>query len=197
MSLIADTTVRLQIEATLQEIQAALPEVRSEGLDIAAVDQFARTWIEQSRTQCLESSRPLLEPEISISYFGVLTLGALHRALASRDVTLFPADRISPTGAPDPTFIFSGLISTLTNSALGVIILAEAGLESPARVVVRNFAELSWLTLLAFHSRDVMTAYTETDEELEKNAYYKYLKAKRLLEELAKLEARSDSMPRL
>ena len=71
------------------------------------------------------------------------------------------------------------MLVNISNYTLGVTSLVEAGLESPARIVLRNLLELSWLILVVFSKRAKMIAYVQgKDDQEEYDLYRKHFTPK-------------------
>jgi hypothetical protein len=77
---------------------------------------------------------------------------------------------------------FSGLITQLTNGFLGTLKLIEAGLDYQARVLFRNVAEMSWLTIVLINDMNWLKKYIKGDK------YADFFKAYKVRNKLTEIE---------
>jgi hypothetical protein len=166
MCLIRDTDVRNGIDRSLQAIRLSVDTLSGQGFNLPAVDACASELMAKHAPRTAKRARSILEPELSIAYFGTLTLG-MTSVVAEHDTPVLPANWIAADGRPDPNFVFAKMLTSLANSALGIVHLIERGIEEPARVVLRSFLELSWITCLALARRDIMIAYCKANNDAE------------------------------
>jgi hypothetical protein len=188
MSLILDKAVRNQIGASLLAVRQTVEELKGQTLDLPGIDVLTEELINKNHQTALDADRSFLEPETSIAYYGVLALGIMS-ITAEHDTPILPLDWINPDERPNPNLVVAHLVNSMTNYALAVLRLVEAGLESPARSLLRNFLELSWLVLVVTADQGKMVTYSGVDsDEQEYDAYSKHFAAQKVRRQLTEIE---------
>ena len=186
MKLIFDQSIREQIESSLMLARELIPELAQQNMDLEGVDAFCEVLITESRFTIMDTVRKYASSELSIAYFGVLTTGMLSLTLELHPV--FVKDWIG-SSKPDPNLIISKMIVSMTNYALSIVQLVEAGLEASARSILRSFLELSWLIIVVSAKREKLLTYSQDyDDEMERKIYRDHFSAKKLGVEIVGIE---------
>ena len=77
MQLINDIHVRDQIGVCLQYTSYLIPELKGSGFGLDGVDAFCQVFISDNQSKILQEIRKQLSSELSIGYFGALTVGLM------------------------------------------------------------------------------------------------------------------------
>jgi len=195
MFIIKDKQLRKRISIFLHfasyKIKSDFP--KSERFKLDDIDFMGKLASKRHRS-AIKNLREALPLELTYAFLGVMALFALHAAVFDRK----GKDKKNPITKkwlkkgqhPDPNFIFGNFLSTLTNSAFGVLYLAESGLDYPSRVLFRCLSEQFALALLISSDRDAFNDFVDfKDEEQERKLWrQKFTPAKlnRALERLDK-----------
>lgn len=184
---IFDRVVREKILQCLNTIDNSSDELNGHTININKLDEFCEKLIADNRTSATNKIQEEMGEEISIAYFGALLVGLMAVVVEHDEQSVLPKNWANSTGIPDPNLVMARLLIKLSNSALGVIYLIEAGLESQARAILRVFLELSWLTILVATDQEKMKAYTEANDLTERKIHHEHFTAKKLLQHITEI----------
>lgn len=132
-----------------------------------------------------------LRSEISISYLGIVSNGALSMAINQDDLAgnPLPKDYISEDNI-NPKIVIQALLVQITNYSLSVITLIEQGLDNSARIILRSIFELVAIVLIISWDKDEMIKYIQgMDEEEAKRTWYQHFRIDNLNKKLNALES--------
>jgi len=203
MFIIKDKQFRKRISKFLHfafnKIKLDFPKSKRFKLD--DVDFMGKLAMERHRS-AIKNLRGGLPLELTYAFLGVLALFALHSAIIidkkdKDEKNPMPKKWLKRGHHPEPNFVIGNFLSTLTNSAFGVLYLAESGLDYPSRVLFRCLSEQFALALLISSDKDTFNDFVESkDKEQARNLWHQKftpVKLNRALESLDKrLGATSD-----
>lgn len=186
MTLIINDAVRKNIEISL-ELAQFLPELNNQNLKLETIDAFCQVLIIENQENIQKIIAKELSEEVSVAHFGAMTCGFL--SITILDTPILPLDWASTNCVPNPNLVIGHMLVHVANSILAIIHLIDAGLESSARIQLRNLLELTWLILVILSKREKMMLYTQgTDDESERKLYFQHFSPKKLRDQMIQIE---------
>ncbi|WP_032870186.1 hypothetical protein [Bacillus sp. UNC69MF] len=128
----------------------------------------------------IDKEKVFFSEELSLIDVGMKCIGTLifwigeHDHFIAGNWTKEEYERINQT--------FQGLLTQLTNGLIGISKLIERGLDYQARVLFRNLAEMSWLTLVLIYDEEWLRMYIQDDK------YEKYFRPYKIRNKLNEIE---------
>jgi hypothetical protein len=173
------------LAVALNELHQEQPVPQQEYFSIEKIDEILNV-INSVLASNNEKARSELSLDLNVSVLGIATLSMVTMVIDNPQETL---DIFLPTNSAHPNFVLRCLLTNIVNNTIGILKLLEAGLNTPASVVLRNTLELSWLTIVIAYDEDKMKSYAgDIDHKEERKRYNQHFAAKKLVEKLAEIE---------
>lgn len=167
MTLVTYAPVRKLCEQVLATLQSTDADYVNHNFPMELVDRMSDV-IERRQTSTeLQVSREQ-EELLSICYLGtlaVVSFAVLFNGPKLPRVLLSAWD--GPKGSPDADFVVQGLLSSICAHSLAVLKLVRCGFEPPARIVLRNVHELTWIAITVCADLESMRLFAQdlSDED--------------------------------
>lgn len=192
--------VRKTIRKVLRDARRQLPKELKQEATLYEIDRVWGSFIRQSRTSATKEVRRDFSEGLGAAHTGILATGLLGFGLIDANLKakeidpareLLPRDWLNEEARPTPNLLLGGHFTLIANYALAIVTLVEAGLEMPARVLMRALHEYVHLVLVLASDRDKMRAHHSAESPAEgREAYYKHFTPKKIARAIESLEAR-------
>lgn len=200
--LITDKSLRAKISRILRELHPNKLEGQTEHITLDFLDDYSRV-LEEKHNLARRDVAKHLRKEIGLTILGIQTAGLFALGFPTlgekHPIGRLPPDWINPERKPDPNWILNGLLTQVANHSLAILHLVSTGLDNSARVVLRSFQDLCWLTLAVTASKEKMIAYASPQNiEEEKKVWQQHFTPGKLdiaLREIEKRLSPSGSVP--
>ncbi len=168
MSLITSAAIREVCARVLSTLPSTHSEFVKEGFTINLIDELADVLDRRQTSIELQVSQER-EDRLSICYLGALAIASFAVLFSEPKLPrVIPAAWIRSSGIPDPDLVVHALLSSICAHSLAVLKLVRSGLEPPARIVLRNVHELTWIAVVVSAEGDAMRVFAQDlpdDEE--------------------------------
>lgn len=183
-------TIRRDIGTVMQQLQTGAVDRR---VTLDDLERYARD-LRVAHSDAVQEMNSRYESEIGLALASIATVGAYAFAVMESNrahVAVLPHDWLDPTGRPNPTMLLQCLLTQIANHAIATLHLLEAGLENPARAMVRVLQEALWITLIVTGDKEKMKAYAAgSDPSRQKEIWRTHFSVRRLVQGLRDLKVR-------
>ena len=187
MELILDKEVRTELIRLMSNYSKEHPNLSSANFNIEKIDSTSISYY-QKLQDIQDRVKSLTGRELSIISLGLLTLSFMALTFSADETKQLIPWRESDK-SPNPNFVVSCLLINAVNDGIAVLKLLQDGLEYPARLVLRAFLEVSWLSIISTGDKNIMKLYAQDlDDKSEKRLYRQHLSQEKLTEYLTRIE---------
>ncbi|WP_046180884.1 hypothetical protein [Domibacillus tundrae] len=158
-------------------------------INILNLEEFEEL-INERRNESNNEVKKELKTELSIAYLYSMVYASLSLAInQGNGNSLKLSQEWSEEVEGTPLLTLQNCFTNISNHILSIIRLVEDGFDLSARIILRVLIELSWIVILVSSDLEIMKIYHNSeDEDMERRAWYKFFKPKKLLEGVTKIE---------
>ncbi len=188
MTLVTSPFIRSICERVLDTLPAKKPEYVMQQINSSFFDELSEVVLHRQASVAEQVSREH-QDLISLSYVGALAVASFAVLFDQPGLPRIVPLSWKEAGIPDPELTIHALLSSICGHSLAVLSLIRSGFEAPARILLRNVHELSWITIAVSADIEMMRVYAQDlpDEE-ERRLFWTYFSPRALNTRLERLE---------